>query len=181
MGYEAAAQAFDAEKLDIDKFLSLGLDILENHKLVVRIGGLYFPWDAALPIASAIGSQERDQNLEPKGMIAIGQFDNQSSEAVTQKSISSGNGSWKLWPFSIKRSNSMQNRNSFYETSAEGLTEMQRNTDAVAPRTTKKKLRAKFPTSGQLASLKLKDGKNAVTFTFLTAMFGEQKVTWLSR
>ncbi|XP_021729587.1 phosphatidate phosphatase PAH2-like isoform X10 [Chenopodium quinoa] len=176
MGYEAAAQAFDAEKLDIDNFLSLGLDILKNDKLVVRIGGLYFPWDAALPIASAIGSQEKVPMLEPKGMIAVGQVENQSSEGVTQKSINSGNGSWRLWPFSFKKSNSMQNRNSSFETPAEDLKDIAGNSDAVVPRAMKKKIRAKFPTSEQLASLNLKEGKNVVTFTFSTAMLGEQKV-----
>uniref|UniRef100_A0A803N8I8 phosphatidate phosphatase n=1 Tax=Chenopodium quinoa TaxID=63459 RepID=A0A803N8I8_CHEQI len=176
MGYEAAAQAFNAEKLDTDNFLSLGLDILKNDKLVVRIGGLYFPWDAALPIASAIGSQEKVPMLEPKGMIAVGQVDNQFSEGVTQKSMNSENGSWRLWPFSFKRSNSIQNRNSSSETPAEGLKDNAGNSDAVNPRAMKKKIRAKFPTSEQLASLNLKEGKNVVTFTFSTAMLGEQKV-----
>lgn len=176
MGYEAAAHAFNSEKLDIDKFLSLGFDILENEKLVVRIGGLYFPWDAALPIASAIGSKEKAPILEPKGMIAVGQVDGKSSEGVTQKSMNSSSGSWKIWPFSFKRSNSMQNRIYSSETAAESPKVMDGNTDAAVPRATKKKLRAKMPTSEQLASLNLKEGKNVVTFTFSTAMLGEQKV-----
>ena len=87
MGYEAAACAFDAKKLDIDKFLSLDFDVLEFDKLVVRIGGLYFPWDAALPIASAIGSKEQGRILEPKGMIDVGKADKRNCEGVTENSI----------------------------------------------------------------------------------------------
>lgn len=37
-------------------------------------------------------------------------------------------------------------------------------------------IRGKSPTSEQLASLNLKEGRNTVTFTFLTSMLGEQQV-----
>ncbi|XP_048500772.1 phosphatidate phosphatase PAH2 isoform X3 [Beta vulgaris subsp. vulgaris] len=176
MGYEAAARAFDAEKLDMDNFLLLGADIMKNDKLVVRIGGLYFPWDAALPIASAIGSQQTGEMLEPEGMIAVGQVEFKTNEGTAQKSVNSRNGSWKIWPFSLKRSDSIQSRNSSSEADPESPKQMHGTPDAVVPKVAKKKLRAKFPTSEQLASLNLKEGKNVVTFTFSTAMLGEQQV-----
>ncbi|KAH9623201.1 hypothetical protein KSS87_019865 [Heliosperma pusillum] len=175
MGYEAAAVAFDAEKMDTDKFSSLGPEILKNDKLVVRIGGLYFPWDAALPIASAIGSQEEEKMLEPRGMIAVGQEDDRTPEGM-QKSTNSQSGTWKIWPFLFKRSNSMQGKRVEYEHCSESPLVKVDGVDAARPKHSKRKIRAKAPTSEQLASLKLKEGKNEVTFTFSTAMLGKQEV-----
>lgn len=43
----------------------------------------------------------------------------------------------------------------------------------------KKMERALAPTSEQLASLNLKEGKNTVTFTFSTAMLGNQEVVFV--
>ncbi|XP_074273240.1 phosphatidate phosphatase PAH2 isoform X2 [Silene latifolia] len=175
MGYEAAAVAFDAEKMDTDKFSSLGPDILKNDKLVVRIGGLYFPWDAALPIASAIGSQEKEKMLEPRGMIAVGQEDDRTPEGM-QKSTNSQSGTWKIWPFLFKRSNSMQGKRVDSEHYSESPLVKVKDMDAARPKHSKRKIRAKAPTSEQLASLKLKEGKNEVTLTFSTAMLGKQQV-----
>jgi phosphatidate phosphatase LPIN len=39
-----------------------------------------------------------------------------------------------------------------------------------------RKVRSLTPTSEELASLDLRDGRNVITFTFSTAMLGEQKV-----
>ncbi|CAO2817822.1 unnamed protein product [Amaranthus hypochondriacus] len=176
MGYEAAARAFDAEKLEIEKFLSLDFDVLEFDKLVVRIGGLYFPWDAALPIASAIGSKEQGRILEPKGMIDVGKTDDRNSEGVSENSVNSRSGSWKIWPFSLKGSNRRQNSISSSEIVTQGPKDIVENADVAVNGVAKKKIRAKSPTSEQLASLNLKEGKNVVTFTFSTAMLGEQQV-----
>ena len=58
MGVATASQAFDSEKLDMDKFASLGPDVLKKDNLVVRISGHYFPWDAAAPIVLGLLSLE---------------------------------------------------------------------------------------------------------------------------
>lgn len=50
----------------------------------------------------------------------------------------------------------------------------------LAPKGIKKMERVLTPTSEQLASLKLKEGKNTVTFTFFTAMLGKQQVVYCS-
>ncbi|GMH04040.1 hypothetical protein Nepgr_005879 [Nepenthes gracilis] len=174
MGYEVASVAFDAEKLD-DKLGSLGPDLIKNERLVVRIGGLYFPWDAALPIASAIGSSKSEQILEPKGMIVVDRVE-KAQEMVPHKSTDSKNGSWRLWPFSVQISKSMKRRKSDMENPSESHTRMVRNTDSNMLKFRGKKMRATSPTSEQLASLNLKEGKNVVTFTISTAMTGEQQV-----
>ncbi|KAL9275912.1 Phosphatidate phosphatase PAH2-like protein [Drosera capensis] len=173
MGYEAASRAFDAEKLGADELASIGPAVLENDKLVVRIGGLYFPWEAALPIASAIGSTGSEQIVEPKGMIAVEQAE-KAEEVITLKSLDSKNATWRLWPFSFQRSRSIKNRQLDLENPSQNASGSLRNTNS--PRATRKSLRATTPTSEQLASLNLEEGKNVVTFTFSTAMLGEQQV-----
>lgn len=47
------------------------------------------------------------------------------------------------------------------------------------PKENKKRIRVVYPTSEELASLNLKEGKNSVTFTFSTAMLGKQQVIHL--
>lgn len=54
--------------------------------------------------------------------------------------------------------------------------DLERETDAIKVKVNKKKVRTLTPTSKQLASLNLKEGKNVVIFTFSTAMLGNQQV-----
>ena len=58
MGVATASQAFDSEKLDMDKFASLSPDMLKKDNLVIRIRGHYFLWDAAAPIVLGLLSLE---------------------------------------------------------------------------------------------------------------------------
>ncbi|KAL8128126.1 hypothetical protein AgCh_014908 [Apium graveolens] len=44
------------------------------------------------------------------------------------------------------------------------------------PKANKKRIRVVYPTSEELASLNLKEGRNSVTFTFSTSMLGKQQV-----
>lgn len=174
MGYEVAAHAFDSEKVDVEKFVSLGPDFLKNDKVVVRIGGLYFPWDAALPIISAIGTPRGEQLLEPKGMINVQEVE-KMIERNPKQSTDSGNGTWRLWPF--KKTKSINRKNSVVVDANGSQRGPAGNTPTPEPETIKRRLvRAKTPTSEQLASLNLKEGRNVVTFTFSTSMLGEQKV-----
>ncbi|KAM1669515.1 hypothetical protein ACFX2K_043612 [Malus domestica] len=117
-------------------------------------------------------------------------------------------GSWKLWPFGSRRSNSRKamqpdvnggkspdaqnatestfatdgEKNMLTDGDMNMLTDGDKNmlTDGdknmLAPKGMKKMERVLAPTSEQLASLKLKEGKNTVTFTFFTAMLGKQQV-----
>lgn len=163
MGAEAASQAFISEKLGMEKFASLGPSILENDKLIVKIGGCYFPWDAAAPIILGVVSFGTAQVFEPKGMIAVDQNEKPGD------SLASGSGSWNLWPFSGRRS-----RNDT-EASSSNAAEPEEKQEK-SPKPVKKTVRALTPTSEQLASLDLKEGMNSVTFTFSTNIVGTQQV-----
>ncbi|PHT79240.1 hypothetical protein T459_17292 [Capsicum annuum] len=51
-----------------------------------------------------------------------------------------------------------------------------REKDVPRPKISKKKIMLNTPTSEQLATWNLKEGKNIVVFTFSTAMLGKQQV-----
>lgn len=183
MGAEAASQAFDAEKLDIVKLTSIGPAVVKNNRLVVRIGGCYFPWDAAAPIVLGMVAFGSENIFEPKGMIPVDRVEKSLVGDPSKAMVASG-GSWRLWPFSFKRSRSRKTmqpplsgtRNSDAENVSDSNIGVDRDKDVLKPKATKKMARAIIPTSEQLASLNLKEGRNVVTFTFSTAMLGNQQV-----
>ncbi|XP_023636854.1 phosphatidate phosphatase PAH2 isoform X2 [Capsella rubella] len=167
MGAEAALQAFNSEKLDMEKFASLGPSILENDKLIVKVGGCYFPWDAAAPIILGVVSFGTAQVFEPKGMIAV------DRNLKPGDGLAQGSGSWKLWPFSLRRS-----RNDTEASSSGDAAEPEEKQEKLSPQPVKKTVRALTPTSEQLASLDLKDGMNSVTFTFSTNIVDARIYLW---
>ncbi|KAJ6328131.1 hypothetical protein OIU77_009926 [Salix suchowensis] len=89
--------------------------------------------------------------------------------------------SWRIWPFSFKRSRSrkipQQPLNDSRSFDSENLSECNLPTDkdngVIKPKVTKKMVRANTPTSEELASLNLKEGRNVVTFTFFHCNAGE--------
>ncbi|KAL6216570.1 hypothetical protein ACLB2K_009793 [Fragaria x ananassa] len=103
-------------------------------------------------------------------------------------------GRWKLWPFRFRRTNSQKalqpnpnsqkalqpNLNDCGSPEVENAAESTVGVDSIdsvrTPKGMKKTERATSPTSEQLASLNLNEGRNTVTFTFSTAMLGNQQV-----
>ncbi|KAI3465364.1 hypothetical protein Pfo_022027 [Paulownia fortunei] len=100
------------------------------------------------------------------------------------RSIDSLRGSRRSWPFSFKRSRSMkvshvdsngsENPNAIEILS--NSSDLDGGKDVSKVKVNKKMVRTLSPTSEQLASLNLKEGKNIVIFTFSTAMLGKQQV-----
>nr|GMD89005.1 phosphatidate phosphatase PAH2-like isoform X1 [Ipomoea batatas] len=87
-------------------------------------------------------------------------------------------GSHRARSFPIKRSRSTNpndNRNTEAKTPLKVSSDSMEE-DVCKVKVTKKKLRVLTPTSEQLASLNLKEGKNVVIFTFSTPMLGKQQV-----
>ncbi|CAN6466680.1 unnamed protein product [Victoria cruziana] len=180
MGVEAALKAFDAEKVSFEKFSVLGPSILKNDKLVVRINGKYFTWDAAAPIVLGMVSFGHEKAFEPKGMIAVERIENKLEKYPSSEIVPSG-GSWRFWPFTFNKSKSIAATQSLPSDclidSGEKSLEKQLNPAGNEDmHTISTKVRTIIPTSQQLASLNLKEGQNIVTFTFSTAMLGKQQV-----
>lgn len=186
MGADAASRIFEANKVNLEKFSTLGSSLLKNDKLVVRIGHRYFPWDEAAPIILGIVCFGQEQVFEPQGMIAVDR-DEKNLDGDPSGAIVPPRGSWRLWPFSVRKSKTLSTVQSVPESTT------QENQDVAPVRSqsligndelqrakfTKKKVRSLAPTSEELASLNLKEGQNVITFSFSTAMLGQQQVLFV--
>uniref|UniRef100_A0A6P4AI66 phosphatidate phosphatase PAH2-like n=1 Tax=Ziziphus jujuba TaxID=326968 RepID=A0A6P4AI66_ZIZJJ len=106
----------------------------------------------------------------------------------SSKSNVASSGRWRLWSVPFRRSTSRKSMepalsdagNSDTDDASESKIGMQGDENIlrskVVKKTVKKVVRAISPTSEQLASLNLKEGRNTVTFTFSTSMLGKQQV-----
>lgn len=181
MGAEAASQAFESEKIDLEKFRGLGPSVVKNDRLTVRVAGRYFTLDAAAPIILGMVSSGQEFIFEPEGMIAVEREEKIPISELSAPVVPSGGGG-RLWPFGFKKMKTVN--------SARGPLDAPKGADAnnasesfhgksvnMTVAMKKKVVRSIVPTSEQLASLNLKDGRNAITFTFSTAMLGRQQVT----
>ncbi|CAA0822129.1 Phosphatidate phosphatase PAH2 [Striga hermonthica] len=149
----------------------------------------------SLPITGPLGdkleiSDERQSpGAQTYGSVAIIQDMKEGHDnpvtGTPPRPIDSSNGTQRTWPFPFKRSKSMKSTR--VETNAienHNLVEVLRNSGNLEGKedVTKVKerkrtfMRTLTPTSEQLASLSLKEGKNIVVFTFQTAMLGKQQV-----
>ncbi|KAL6890105.1 hypothetical protein ACP4OV_008868 [Aristida adscensionis] len=171
MGEDAARIAFDSEKITLEKFRTMKQSLIRNNKLVVRISGRYFPWDIAAPYVLGMVAFSEEQVFEPQGMIKV--------ERV-EPSAGPG-GSWRIWPFSFRRTTAINPVQPVCENIVEQPpstlpkeSEKERNRPRV--KRMERKVRSLTPTSEELASLDLREGRNMVTFTFSTPMLGKQQV-----
>ncbi|XP_061343170.1 phosphatidate phosphatase PAH2-like [Gastrolobium bilobum] len=94
----------------------------------------------------------------------------------------SPDGNWRMWPFSRSRSRKAMlpiprdAKNTTFDNSSENMISTDGYKSVHRSNLMKKKVTGKTPTSEQLASLNLKEGRNTVTFTFSTAVLGKQQV-----
>uniref|UniRef100_A0A0D9XU58 phosphatidate phosphatase n=1 Tax=Leersia perrieri TaxID=77586 RepID=A0A0D9XU58_9ORYZ len=172
MGVDAACNAFDSEKVTLEKFRAMKQSLVRNNRLVVRIAGQYFPWDAAAPVILGMVSFHEEQSFEPQGMIKV---------ARVEPNAASG-GSWRIWPFSFKRTRAINTVQPVSESTVESavstsVNELERENKKPRAKRMERKVRSLTPTSEELASLNLREGKNVVTFTFSTAMLGRQQAS----
>ncbi|CAL4986529.1 unnamed protein product [Urochloa decumbens] len=177
MGEDAARNAFDSEKVALEKFRTMKQSLMRNNKLVVRISGRYFPWDAAAPIVLGLISFSEEQVFEPKGMIKVERVEPNAAPG----------GSWRIWPFSFRRTRTISTIQPVCESPVETsvstpveestpVNELDRERNKSRAKRIERKVRSLTPTSEELASLDLREGRNVVTFTFSTAIVGKQQV-----
>lgn len=179
MGEHAACNAFDSEKITLEKFCTMKQSLMRNNKLVVRIAGRYFPWDVAAPIVLGMVSFSEEQVFEPKGMIKV--------ERIEQSAAPGG--SWRIWPFTFRRTRTISAIQPICESTVETSvsTSTKESTPVKEPdseinksraKRIERKVRSLTPTSEELASLDLREGRNVVTFTFSTPIVGKQQVSF---
>ncbi|KQJ87821.1 hypothetical protein BRADI_4g13710v3 [Brachypodium distachyon] len=170
MGADAACKAFDAGKITLEKFRAMKQSLIRNDKLVVRIAGRYFPWDVAAPVVLGMVSFSQEQVFEHQGMIKV--------ERVEPSTTQSG---WKIWPFSFRRTRTMNTIQPVSESTVQSsvsvaVKESDGERNEPITKMMERKVRSLTPTSQELASLNLREGRNVVTFTFSTSMLGVQQV-----
>lgn len=183
MGLGAAFEAFNSEKISMEKFHALGSPLLKNEKLVARIGGRYLPWSSAAPIVLEIIAFGVEPIFRPQDVIMVERAEKNGLEDPSIARVSS-EGSWKLWPFGFKRSKTIK----VVQLTREGSNQLNPGATTLTskslskddfiqkPKNMKKKVRLFTPSSEEIASLNLKEGSNVVTFRFSTAMLGQQQV-----
>ncbi|KAB2620603.1 phosphatidate phosphatase PAH2-like [Pyrus ussuriensis x Pyrus communis] len=175
-----------------DKLTALDLHYPLSHSLDSNVHPLKSIWQCKDDLSFRKFDREEEQQLAletPDSENASGSAELKDGPACSavgdpSKANVAASGSWKLWPFGFRGSNSrtaMQpDVNGSKSPEAENASESTVGTDGdknmLTPKGMKKMERALAPTSEQLASLKLKEGKNTVTFTFFTAMLGKQQV-----
>jgi len=103
--------------------------------------------------------------------------------------ITAGSGGWKLWPFPLRRPKTPEKNGSSPVISREALmvatkggldsalvTNLVSESDYYMRTRKSNKVRSFVPTSQMLESMNLKEGRNRITFTFITQVLGKQQV-----
>ncbi|CAM6063712.1 unnamed protein product [Sphagnum tenellum] len=190
MGSEEAAEAFASVKVSLHEFKSNAASIIANDKLVVRVGGQYYPWSVAAPVV--LGILTFGQVIMPAtdGAIPIECPEPvPKTQAAVGTIVPAARGGWNLWPFPLRRPktpeqsivpNPLVSRDTLLLASGTAVQSpfvndlMLQNAYYERPR--RSKVRTIIPTSQMLAQMNLKEGNNRITFTFFTRMLGNQQV-----
>jgi phosphatidate phosphatase LPIN len=190
MGSEEAAEAFASVKVSLHEFKSNAASIIANDKLVIRVGGQYYPWSVAAPVV--LGILTFGQVIMPAtdGAIPVECPEPvPKSQAAVGTIVPAARGGWNLWPFPLRRPktpeqsivpNPLVSRDTLLVASGTAVQSpfvndlMLQNAYYERPR--RSKVRTIIPTSQMLAQMNLKEGNNRITFTFFTRMLGNQQV-----
>jgi phosphatidate phosphatase LPIN len=190
MGREEAAEAFTSARVSLHEFKSSPASIIANDKLIIHVGGQYYPWSVAAPVV--LGIFAFGQFIMPaiEGAIQVERPEPVAkSQAVVRTLGPTTSGGWKLWPFPSRRQKtpeqSITANPSVPKDPLKGVTETALQTsfandllcqEGYYERPRKSKVRTIIPTSQMLAQMNLKEGSNRITFTFFTRMLGKQQV-----
>jgi phosphatidate phosphatase LPIN len=190
MGSEEAAEAFASVKVSLHEFKSNAASIIANDKLVIRVGGQYYPWSVAAPVV--LGILTFGQVIMPATNGAIPMECPEpvpKSQAAVGTIVPAARGGWNLWPFPLRRPktpeqsivpNPLVSRDTLLVAAGTAVQSpfvndlMLQNAYYERPR--RSKVRTIIPTSQMLAQMNLKEGNNRITFTFFTRMLGNQQV-----
>ncbi|CAM6024335.1 unnamed protein product [Sphagnum balticum] len=189
MGMEEAAEAFTSARVSLHEFKNSSASIMANDKLIIRVGGQYYPWNVAAPIV--LGILAFGQVIMPvtDSAIPVERPEPVEKSQAVGTLVPTATGGWKLWPFPLRRprtpeqgiaTNSLASRDAFLETAGTAVQSPFVNNSHLQngyyERPRKNKVRTIIPTSQMLAQMNLKEGSNRITFTFFTRMLGKQQV-----
>eukprot|EP00850_Spirogloea_muscicola_P006946 SM000034S12700 [mRNA] locus=s34:300726:307620:+ [translate_table: standard] len=189
MGSKAAAAAFSSKVVTLEHFVSSYREVTSSNLLVVRVGGKYYPWHIVQPLLLgmlAFGRFIPVTDGASDGSIAVEKPEAPSTSAlaiVPARPTAAASSQWKLWPFGGTGSPpSRADRISQAALLAAVGTahDSPLVQDLLAGRNgfhfRNRKVRSYLPTSEQLKSLNLKEGKSCIHFNFVTRVLGRQQV-----
>ncbi|KAJ8538343.1 hypothetical protein K7X08_014883 [Anisodus acutangulus] len=187
MGSVAAREAFEVNRISEEEFRKDAKSIIDNPNLAVRIQGNYLQWDKAAPIVLGMAAYNMELPVDSADIIPVEQEQNLKTGEDDSGLPSTPSGRrWRLWPIPFRRvktiehtSSNSSNEEVFVDSESISLNQPTEQTGIPrggkeSPR--KQLVRTNVPTTGQIESLKLKEGQNLVTFIFSTRVLGEQKV-----
>lgn len=186
MGLVAAREAFEANRISEEEFRNSAKSIINNPNLVVQIQGNYLLWDKAAPIVLGMAAYNMELPIDSTDVIPIEQDKNLKTGEADSGLPSTPSRRWRLWPIPFRRvktiehtSSNSSNEEVFVDSESISLNQPTEQTATPqggkeSPR--KQLVRTNVPSTGQIESLKLKEGQNLVTFIFSTRVLGEQKV-----
>lgn len=186
MGSDAASKAFDSFRVSAEEFHNSGPAITKNENLLVKIGGHYFPWDAAASIILQMVAFGLEGPVKSEGSIHVERVE-KVLEKYASDSFVPPRGGWKLWHSLFRRSKVPQRSFSAQAIPRSDLIgepqialrdSFDGSLNDYYRKTGKSKMRSNIPSSEQLASLNLKEGQNIITFTFSTRVLGKQQVCY---
>ncbi|KAL0915039.1 hypothetical protein M5K25_015436 [Dendrobium thyrsiflorum] len=187
MGRVAAEETFDAHRISEDEFKTSGQSIVNNGNLIVRYKEMYLPWDKAanLVVGKAVYGSGFSCDIKDQILVDLKEMTSTREDLQGASLSSSSSRRWRLWPIPFRRSRTLQLTNSdssnedlFVDTepSWQNPHAEQNPISDSHPSPRKQHLRTYIPTTGQIASLNLKDGQNMVAFSFSTRVLGKQQV-----
>ncbi|KAK8949765.1 hypothetical protein KSP40_PGU017924 [Platanthera guangdongensis] len=186
MGRIAAEETFNSHRVSEDEFKVSGQSIVNNQNLIIRYKNMYFPWDKAanLVIGKAVFGSGFSCKIMDQIPIDIKEMTRTSGDLQgVSPSSSPFSRRWRLWPIPFRRSRTLQHSNSsssnedlFVDTEPGWQNPEKNPVSNSHPSPRKQHFRTYIPTTEQIASLKLKDGQNMVTFSFSTRVLGKQEV-----
>lgn len=186
MGSAAAREAFEANRVSEEEFRNSAKSIINNPNLAVRIQGNYLQWDKAAPIVLGMAAYNMELPVDSTDVIPVEQDKNLKTGEDDSGLPSTPGRRWGLWPIPFRRAKTIEHTSSnssneevFVDSESISLNQPTEQTASPqggkeSPR--KQLVRTNVPSTGQIESLKLKEGQNLVTFIFSTRVLGEQKV-----
>jgi phosphatidate phosphatase LPIN len=178
MGLLAAAEAFDSHRISEEEFKQNASSIIKNENLIIKFQERYLLWEKAKPIVlgKLVYGMDLELPVDPEDAIRVEPDEIQKPREEDSRMTSSPSGRrWRLWPNPFRRAKTLEHtssNNSTDDVFAES--EASPRSKIESPR--KQFLRTNVPTTEQIASLKLNEGQNLITFSYSTKMLGKQTV-----
>lgn len=178
MGSREAAEVFDAHRISEEEYKISPASIIKNENLVVRFQKKYLTWEKAAPVVLGMAAFGLDLPVEQSDFIRVERDEilKHGEDECALPSTPSGR-RWRLWSLPFRRVKTLEHTSSNL-TTEEVVANVEHavstpTSSVVIESPHKQLLRTNVPTSEEIASLNLKEGKNMVNFIFSAGVLGK--------